>query len=84
VFVDALKLRELGFDGVTPAATANGTQNAKASSGRVAIEWPCIGRLLRSRENPTRALEDFRAKSVGGRSMRKRLARSSSIACTHR
>jgi hypothetical protein len=32
------------------------------------------------RENPIRALEDFRAKSVGGRSIRKRLARSSSIA----
>jgi hypothetical protein len=46
----------------------------------VAIEWPCIGRLLRSREKPIRAFEDFRAKSVGGRSIRKRLARSSSIA----
>src|SRR5271170_2672051 len=60
--------------------TDNGTQNAKASSGGVAIEWPCIGRLLRSREKPIRAFEDFLAKSVGGRSIRKRLARSSSIA----
>src|SRR5271155_2631447 len=32
------------------------------------------------REKPIRAFEDFRAKSVGGRSIRKRLARSSSIA----
>ena len=32
------------------------------------------------REKPMRAFEDFRAKSVGGRSIRKRLARSSSIA----
>src|SRR5271169_2411313 len=60
--------------------TDNGTQNAKASSGGVAIEWPCIGRLLRMRENPIRAFEDFRAKSVSGGSIRKRLARSSSIA----
>jgi hypothetical protein len=32
------------------------------------------------REKPTRAFEDFRANNVGGRSIRKRLARSSSIA----
>ena len=31
------------------------------------------------REKPIRAFEDFRAKRVGGRSIRKRLARSSSI-----
>jgi hypothetical protein len=31
------------------------------------------------REKPIRAFEDFRAKSVGGRSIRKRLATSSSI-----
>jgi hypothetical protein len=34
------------------------------------------------REKPIRAFEVFRAKSVGGRSIRKRLARSSSIAST--
>src|SRR5271170_4815165 len=60
--------------------TDNGTWNAKASSGGAASEQPPIGRLLRMREKPIRAFEDFRAKSVGGRSIRKRLARSSSIA----
>jgi hypothetical protein len=34
------------------------------------------------REKPMRVFEDLRAKSVGGRSIRKRLARSSSIAST--
>src|ERR1700722_5233236 len=60
--------------------THSGTWNAKASSGGTASERPRIGRLLRMREKPMRAFEDFRAKSVGGRSIRKRLARSSSIA----
>src|SRR4029077_9848614 len=60
--------------------TDNGTWNAKASSGGAASEQPPIGRLLRMREKPIPAFEDFRAKSVGGRSIRKRLARSSSIA----
>src|SRR4029077_6489238 len=60
--------------------TDNGTWNAKASSGGAASERPPIGRLLRMREKPIRAFEDFRARSVGGRSIRKRLARSSSIA----
>src|ERR1700686_106913 len=60
--------------------TDNGTQNAKASSGFAASEWPRIGRLLRMREKPIRAFEDFRAKRVSGGSIRKRLARSVSIA----
>jgi hypothetical protein len=39
-----------------------------------------MGWLLRIRENPIRALDDLRAMSVGGRSIRKRLARTSSTA----
>jgi hypothetical protein len=44
-----------------------------------AIESCRTAALLRIREKPMRVFEEFRAKSVGGRSIRKRLARSSSI-----
>src|SRR5579863_2715227 len=53
--------------------TDNGTWNAKASCGEAARERPRTGRLLRIREKTTRAFEAFRARSVGGGSIRKRL-----------
>src|SRR6202012_5637336 len=60
--------------------TDNGTWNAKASCGVAASERPRIECLLRMREKTTRAFEDLRATNVTGRSIRKRLERSSSIA----